>query len=148
HMTTPKQQLTLVLGGTGKTGRRIVGRLAAQGVPMRIGVPSAQPRFDWEDRSTWEPVLRGVGAVYVTFFPDLSVPGAAEKVGAFADLAVARGVPRIVLLSGRGEPEAEDAEDAARSSGADLTIVRSTWFAQNFSENYWVDYVRAGVVAL
>ena len=28
---------TLVLGGTGKTGRRIVRRLQAKGVPVRVG---------------------------------------------------------------------------------------------------------------
>ncbi len=139
---------TLVLGGTGKTGRRVAQRLEARGRPVRIGSRSGEPPFDWEDRSTWATALHGVGSVYVSYYPDVAVPGAAETVGAFAELAVSRGVPRLVLLSGRGEPEAERAEQAVRDSGAELTIVRSTWFAQNFSEDYLLDYVLSGEVAL
>src|SRR5262245_58944041 len=139
---------TLVLGGTGKTGRRVVERLTARGIPTRVGSRSAQPPFDWEDRSTWAPALRDVKSVYVSYYPDIAAPGAAETVGAFAELAVRSGVPRLVLLAGRGEAEAEHAEQAVRASGADLTILRSTWFSQNFSESYWLDDVVSGEVAL
>jgi uncharacterized protein YbjT (DUF2867 family) len=139
---------TLVLGGTGKTGRRVAQRLEARGVPVRIGSRSGEPPFDWEDRSTWAAPLQGVESVYVSYYPDLAVPGAAEAVGSFADLAVARGVPRLVLLSGRGEPEAEQAEHAVRASGAELTILRSAWFSQNFSESYLLDAVLSGEVAM
>ena len=52
----------LVLGGTGKTGRRVAQRLEARGVPVRIGSRSAEPPFDWEDRSTWAPALEGMSA--------------------------------------------------------------------------------------
>ena len=127
---------TLVLGGTGKTGRRVVQRLAARGVPTRVGSRSGRPPFDWADRSTWAPVLEGVGSAYLSYYPDLAVPGATDTVGSFAELAVRSGVRRLVLLAGRGEPEAEEAEDAVRASGAELTIARSTWLAQNFSEDY------------
>jgi uncharacterized protein YbjT (DUF2867 family) len=139
---------TLVLGGTGKTGRRVGERLAARGIPTRVGSRSGQPPFHWEDRSTWAPVLEGVGSAYISYYPDLAVPGAPEAVGSFAELAVRSGVRKLVLLAGRGEPEAEAAEHAVRASGADLTIVRSTWFAQNFSEDYLVDGVRSGEVAV
>ncbi len=57
-------------------------------------------------------------------------------------------MPRLVLLSGRGEPEAERAEEAVRASGAQLTVLRSTWFSQNFSESFFLDLVLAGTVAL
>jgi uncharacterized protein YbjT (DUF2867 family) len=146
HITDTQE--TLVLGGTGKTGRRVVQRLRARGVPTRIGSRSGEPRFDWEDRSTWAPVLEGVRSAFVSYYPDLALPGAVETVGSFAELAVESGVPRLVLLAGRGEPEAEQAEHAVRESGADLTIVRSTWFAQNFSEDYWVEGIRGGELAL
>jgi uncharacterized protein YbjT (DUF2867 family) len=139
---------TLVLGGTGKTGRRVAERLMARGVPTRIGSRSGRPPFDWEDRATWAPVLEGVGSAYVTYYPDLAFPGSVETVGSFAELAVQSGVRRLVLLAGRGEPEAETAEDAVRASGADVTVVRSTWFAQNFSEDFWRDLVVSGEVAL
>ena len=139
---------TLVLGGTGKTGRRVVERLTARGVPTRVGSRSGEPPFDWEDRSTWAAALEGVRAAYISYYPDLAVPGAPETVGSFAELAVRSGARRLVLLAGRGEPEAEEAEAAVRAAGADLTIVRSTWFAQNFSEDYMVEGVRAGELAL
>ena len=148
-MTPPiGQKPTLVLGGTGKTGRRVAERLSAKDIPVRIGSRSGQPPFDWENPETWAPALRGVGAVYVSYYPDLAMPGAVEAVGSLAELAVDSGVPRLVLLAGRGEPEAEAAEQAVRDSGAQLTIVRSTWFAQNFSEDYWRDAVLSGEVAL
>src|SRR5262245_8545522 len=98
---------TLVLGGTGKTGRRVAERLEARGIPTRIGSRSGQPPFDWEDRSTWAPVLEGVRAAYLVYVPDLAVPGARETVGSFAELAVQSGVRRLVMLAGRGEPETE-----------------------------------------
>jgi uncharacterized protein YbjT (DUF2867 family) len=139
---------TLVLGATGKTGRRIVERLKARGIPVRVGSRSGEPPFDWEDRATWAPALDGVRAVYVSYYPDLAIPGAVEATRAFAELAVGSGVRRIALLSGRGEPEAERAERAVRDTGADLTILRSTWFMQNFSEDYMLDHVLSGEIRL
>jgi uncharacterized protein YbjT (DUF2867 family) len=148
-MTTESQNKPiLVLGGTGKTGRRVAERLTARGVPIRLGSRSGKPPFDWEDRSTWEAALQGVRSVYVSYYPDIAVPGAVEIVGSFAELAVESGVPRLVLLAGRGEEEGERGEQAVRDSGAELTVLRSTWFAQNFSEDYWRDEVLRGEVAL
>ena len=146
-MDATTQQPTLVLGGTGKTGRRVAQRLAALGRPVRIGTPSGTPPFDWTDEATWPVALDGVGSVYVTYYPDLAVPGAAEAVASFADLAVARGVRRLVLLSGRGEAGARRGEHALQQSGADWTIVRSAFMAQNFNESFFLEPVRAGEVA-
>jgi uncharacterized protein YbjT (DUF2867 family) len=136
-----------VLVHGGKTGRRVVKRLEARGVSVRVGSRSGEPPFDWDDRSTWAPVLEGVGSAFISHRLD-ALPGAAEAVGAFAELAVAKGVRRQVLQGGRGEPESERVEAAARDSGAELTILRSTWFAQNFSEGGFLDFVLAGEVAL
>lgn len=138
----------LIVGGTGKTGQRVATRLAALGRPVRIGSRSGNPAFSWEDRSSWSAVLDGVSAAYVTYYPDLSVPGARQAIEAFSNLAVSLGVKRLVLLSGRGEPEAQAAENALTASGADWTIVRSSWFNQNFSEGALLDQILAGEVAL
>ncbi|HEV3398622.1 MAG TPA: NAD(P)H-binding protein, partial [Actinomycetes bacterium] len=146
-MEPTTQQPTLVLGGTGKTGRRVVQRLEARGLPVRIGTPSSVPSFDWNDPATWPSALDGVGSVYLTYYPDLAVPGAAEAIGTFADLAVARGVRRLVLLSGRGEEAARRSEQALVQSGADWTIVRSAFMFQNFNESFFLEPVRAGEVA-
>src|SRR5215210_9388867 len=109
---TQHTKSTLVVGGTGKTGRRVVERLEARGLPVRVGSRSGEPPFDWEDRATWAPALEDVGSVYVSYYPDLAVPGAVAAVRSFAELAVENGARRLVLLSGRGEPEAEHAERA------------------------------------
>lgn len=141
-------QPILILGGTGKTGRRVAQRLEDRGLPVRIGSRSAEPPFDWNDAATWAPVLQGVGAVYITYQPDLAVPGAVEAVRSFAKAALEAGVRRMVLLSGRGEEEAQRAEQALQDTDADWTIVRASWFAQNFSESFLLDAVLAGEVAL
>ena len=147
-MTDTQAKPILVLGATGKTGRRIVERLTSAGLPVRAGSRAADPPFDWDDPTTWAPVLDGVGSVYISYYPDLAAPGAVEATSAFAKLAVEKGARRLVLLAGRGEAEAERAEQAVRESGADLTIVRSTWFMQNFSEGDFRPQVLSGEVTL
>jgi uncharacterized protein YbjT (DUF2867 family) len=147
-LSTTSDKPVLVLGANGKTGRRVARRLRDRGLAVRPGSRAGVPPFDWERRETWAPALDGVRAAYISYYPDLAAPGAVEATGSFAELAVERGVRRLVLLAGRGEPEAEQAEEAVRASGADLTVVRSTWFAQNFSEDYMRDHVMTGVVAL
>jgi uncharacterized protein YbjT (DUF2867 family) len=144
---------TLVVGGTGKTGRRVVKRLETRGLPVRVGSRSGEPPFDWEDETTWAPALRDVAAVYVTYYPDLAVPGAPATVCSFSKLAVESGIRRLVLLSGRGEPEAERAELSLREvvdakADAEWTILRSTWFMQNFSEDYMLEHVLSGEIRL
>ncbi len=143
---------TLVLGGTGKTGRRVVERLAARGLPVRVGSRSGEPPFDWNDQTTWSPALEGAGSAYVSYYPDLAIPGSVAAVRSFAQLAVEAGVRRLVLLSGRGEEEAQRAEQALREvgeeTGVEWTIVRCSWFNQNFDENYLLEPVLGGEVAL
>ncbi|WP_327371278.1 NmrA family transcriptional regulator [Streptomyces sp. NBC_01217] len=143
-----RRETVLVTGGTGKTGRRVVERLAARGVPVRAGSRGGEVRFDWTDESGWAPTLRGVDASYVTYYPDLAAPGAPEAMAAFGRIAVESGVRRLVLLSGRGEPQAVVAEESLRRSaaGVEFTVVRSAFFAQNFSEGAMLDGVLGGQV--
>ncbi|HZM42437.1 MAG TPA: hypothetical protein VFB94_25145 [Acidimicrobiales bacterium] len=141
------QRPTLVLGGTGKTGRRVAARLADRGLPVRIGSRSGQPPFDWDDQSTWSPALEGARAAYIPY-PDLVTPQPTKAVRAFAELAIEHGVTRLVMLTGRGEDEAQRGERAIRSTGADVTIVRCAWFMQIFSEDYLLDSIRDGEVVL
>ncbi|GAB3932008.1 NAD(P)H-binding protein [Larkinella terrae] len=139
---------TLVLGGNGKTGSRVLQRLSERGWPVRIGSRSGEPRFDWEDTATWKTALTDIEAVYISFQPDLAVPGAVETIRSFVETAVKTGVRKLVLLSGRGEPEAEECERVVMDSGTDWTILRASWFSQNFSESYLLEPVLAGYVAL
>ena len=142
-----QSETTLVIGASGKTGRLVVDRLIAAGRRVRPASRSSETRFDWNDEATWLPALAGVDSAYITYHPDLAFPGAADIVGSFADLAVANGVRRLVLLSGRGEEGARQAEIRVQESGAAWTIVRCAFFNQNFSENF-VDAIRAGVLAM
>ena len=126
----------------------MVSRVEERGLPVRTGSRSGAPPFDWEAPGSWAPALDGVGAVYITYYPDLAVPGATEAIQAFCAQAMKTGVRRLVLLSGRGEEEAQRAEQALIASGADWTIVRASWFAQNFSESFFLEPLLAGELAL
>ncbi|NBM18007.1 NAD(P)H-binding protein [Streptomyces sp. GC420] len=139
----PRQRV-LVTGGTGRIGRRVAARLTARGATARVGSRSGRPAFDWNESSTWAEALRGADAVYLTYHSDIGDPAAAPALRDFAALAVESGVRRLVLLSARGEEQALPAERAIRESGAEWTIVRGSWFMQNFSEGPLADSVRAG----
>jgi uncharacterized protein YbjT (DUF2867 family) len=142
-----KEKTTLILGGTGKTGSRVAKRLAARGESVRIASRSGKTPFDWDDRATWQEAVRGAKAMYIAYHPDLAAPGAAENIRALSKLAVESGVERMVLLSGRGEPQVLPSEDAVRESEAEFTILRASWFFQNFSEGYLLEPVLSGEVA-
>jgi len=139
---------TLIIGGTGKTGRRVAERLTALDHPVRIGSRHATPAFDWTDPATWPGAIAGCDSAYVTFHPDIGLPGADAIVGAFARVAVAAGCRRLVLLSGRGEDAARRAEDALIASGADWTVIRSAFFVQNFTESFWTEELAQGSLTL
>ncbi|HOC42593.1 MAG TPA: hypothetical protein PKJ99_06175 [Thermoanaerobaculales bacterium] len=138
----------VLLGGTGKTGRRIAQRLQALGVPVRIGSRCGEPPFDWQSPATWPAVLEGASSVYIAYSPDLAVPGAAEAIHSVAELCRREGVQRLVLIAGRGEPEAERCERIVRDAGIEWTVLRVSWFAQNFSEDHLLDPILAGRVEL
>lgn len=142
------KDLTLVLGGTGKTGRRVAERLLAKGRNVRIGSRSAVPFFDWDNEKSWDNSLAGVTRAYITYTPDLAMPGATDAIRAFTDKAKRAGVERLVLLSGRGEPEAQACEKIVQDSGLEWTIVRASWFNQNFSEGAFIEMVLNGAIAL
>ena len=138
----------LVLGGTGKTGSRVVDRLKQMAHSVRIGSRSAEIPFDWDNQDTWLPVLNGMNAVYITFQPDLAVPGAVNTIRTLSKLAVESNIKHLVLLSGRGEEEAQACEKIIMDAGINWTILRASWFSQNFSEGYFLDNILAGHMAL
>lgn len=138
----------LVLGATGKTGRRIAAILEANGHEVRRGSRSATPSFDWNNEAGWDDCLAGVKAVYINYAPDLAMPGATDSIQAFVERAKRHGVKRLVLLSGRGEEEAQACERIVQESGIDWSVVRASWFNQNFSEGAFVEMVQAGQITL
>ncbi|MGV0152669.1 NAD(P)H-binding protein [Rhodococcus sp. GB-02] len=146
--STSEIQSAVVIGGTGKTGARVAQRLTAEGIPNRIASRASGTLFDWNDQTTWQPAMSGVEAAYVTYAPDLAVPGSSTHIEEFAELAYSEGVRRMVLLSGRGEPAAQKAEQVLADSDLEWAVVRASWFAQNFSEGYLLDPIREGHLAL
>ncbi|WJV46849.1 NmrA family NAD(P)-binding protein [Streptomyces flavofungini] len=144
------EPLLLVLGATGKTGRRVVPRLRAAGHTVRAASRSGETRFDWHDRTTWAPVLSGVTGLY------LIAPEDPEPVVDFVAQAAAAGVRRFVVLSGRGADVSQEAflpgmwraERAVADAGVDWTVVRANNFAQNFSEDFFHAAVLSGRLAL
>ena len=133
---------------SGWTGRRVAAGLQTLGIPVRIGSRSATPPFDWDDAAGWDACLLGVDAVYITYAPDLAMPGATDAIQALVDRAERLGVRRLVLLSGRGEPEAQACEGIVQQSGLEWTVVRASWFFQNFSEGAFTEMVVARRITL
>src|SRR5215471_19282792 len=109
-MTNTANNTILVIGSTGKTGKRVVAQLEIRGIPVRHGSRSSVIPFDWDDPRTWPAALAGVDKVYLTYYPDLAVPGSVDAIGKLTEQARDAGVRQLVLLSGRNEPEAEKAE--------------------------------------
>ena len=141
-------QQILVIGGTGKTGCKVVERLTKNNINVRVGSRNANPAFDWHNPSGWATALKDIDKVYITFQPDLAVPGALKAIEAFTKEAKKNTIKKLVLLSGKGEKEAELCEQVVINSGIDYTIVRASWFNQNFSESFFLDPIIAGHVAL
>ena len=138
----------LVIGGTGKTGRRVVKGLSKLKQNVRIGSRSNDPAFDWNDPSTYAKALKGMDRAYIVFYPDLAVPGAKAAIQQLTEVALKEGLEKVVLLSGKGEKEAEECEQIVAHSGLNYTIVRASWFNQNFSESFLLDPILQGHVAL
>ncbi len=139
---------TLITGATGKIGRRVVEALTSLGIETRAVSRSTSPAFDWNDTSTWDAALEDVTTAYISYAPDLAIPGATDTIRAFVDKAVAEGVGRLVLLSGRGEEEAQACEKIVQDSGIEWTVVRASWFMQNFSEGEFLPMLLEGAITL
>ncbi|MDJ0909148.1 MAG: NAD(P)H-binding protein [Woeseiaceae bacterium] len=146
--STATNAKTLITGATGKIGRRVVDALAARGIETRVVSRSTSPAFDWNDTSTWDAALEDVATAYISYAPDLAIPGATDTIRAFVDKAVAAGVGSLVLLSGRGEEEAQACERIVQASGVEWTVIRASWFMQNFSEGEFLHMLLEGAITL
>lgn len=143
-----QEKKILILGGKGKTGRKVAERLTGLGKTIRLGSRRENPPFDWENPETWAGALEGMNTVYMTFQPDLAMPGASDIIKRFTTEAVKNGIQKLVLLSGRGEDKAGVCEQIVMDAGIDWTIVRASWFNQNFDEGFLLGPILAGEVVL
>ena len=138
----------LVIGGTGKTGKRVVELLKKLNHNVSIGSRNSSPAFDWDDPATYAAALKGMDRAYIVYYPDLAVPGAKEAIQKLTEIALKEGLEKVVLLSGKGEKEAEACEEIVAHSGLNYTLVRASWFNQNFSESFLMEPILEGIVAL
>lgn len=136
----------LVIGATGKTGKRVVERLEARGISPRHGTRRSPIPFDWEAPGTWATSLNGIQSAYVAYSPDLAVPSAHAVIADFVKAAEAAGLRRVVLLSERNEERAQACEKLVMDSTLEWTILRPSWFMQNFNEGGFLDGVMSGEV--
>ena len=138
----------LVTGGTGKTGRRVAARLDDRGVPVRIASrvlrTPEQVRFDWLDETSFSDALHGVRAVYLV--APANAPEPLDAMRPFIDRALASGVERLVLLSSsmleEGGPMMGAVHAYLHRHAPGWTVLRPSWFAQNFSEHQHVETIR------
>lgn len=149
-MTSESIEKVLVIGATGKTGSRVCQLLSEVLPPEKIKAASRQSdtHFDWSSPTSWVQALDGVSHVYLTYFPDLAVPSSIIHINDFCQLAKKQNVKHITLLSGRGEPAAQQCEDIVINSGMNWTIVRASWFNQNFSDGFFKNFIDAGQINL
>ncbi|MGB1110452.1 MAG: NmrA family NAD(P)-binding protein [Gammaproteobacteria bacterium] len=138
----------LIIGKHAKTGHRVDRRLQALGISTRAVSRSTDIPFDWEDQSTWRVAMKGTRAAYITYQPDLAVPGAEQAIRDFTALATELGLEHLVLLSGRGEAGARRAEIVLEQSGLVWNVVRANWFMQNFSESFMIEGILNGELML
>ncbi|TRZ43982.1 NmrA family NAD(P)-binding protein [Robertkochia solimangrovi] len=138
----------LVLGGTGKTGRHVVEKLKALNHNVRIGSRTSEPSFDWSKPENWSAAINGMSRIYITYQPDLAVPGAIRAIEQLIIVAKQANIQKLVLLSGKGEREAELCEQVIIRSGINYTIIRASWFNQNFSESFLTEPIQRGMLAL
>lgn len=143
-----KTENILIIGGTGKTGRLVAENLKQMGHNVRVVGRKTNPSFDWDNPETYDAALEHMDRAYVVYYPDLAVPGARDAIGALTEKALKAGLDKMVLLSGKGETEAEACEEIVANSGLNYTTVRASWFNQNFNEGAFKDYVLAGHMAL
>ena len=132
----------LILGGTGRTGSLVAGKLARRGIAA--GTASrrgADVRFDWDDPATHADALVGVDRLYLVT-PVLRV-SYADQVAGFLDLAETAGVRHVTFLSTYNADRAPHGIDIAAVE-ADLaarqavthSVLRPAWVMQNFTDDH------------
>lgn len=144
--------IVLVTGATGKTGRRVAASLRALDIPVREASRSSATRFDWADPASWAAALEGVESAFLVL-PHLGSPTATEHMEAFVRQGVESGLRRAVLISQPltahlDQQHVITTERALTSAGLGVTTIRPRWFFQNFTEDFLTDAVVSGDLRL
>lgn len=134
--------IVLVIGGTGKTGGRLIERLGEEGWAARCASRSAKAlpgaegvAFDWCDPQGHDAALAGVESIYLVAPVGSNDP--IEVMEPFIERAIAQGVRRLVLLSSslieEGGPAMGAVHALLRRRAPEWAVLRPSWFMENFS---------------
>ncbi len=141
----------LVTGATGTVGSRVIHALRERGISAVAAVrndTSALPpqlldverrSFDYGDATTFAPALDGVDGVFLLGPP--LVPALDDLLKPFIDAIASSPTRRVIYLAALGleklpsMPFHTKAINHINKHGLDLTVVKPTFFAQNF-KNY------------
>ena len=145
----------LVVGATGNIGHSLIEQLTARGHQVRAATRHVEAytgpagveavHFDYDQPETYGPALQGMDHVF-------AIPKGADNeahltLGPFVDAAKAAGVRHFVLMTARGVDMAPDAgyrkaELHLIDSGLPYTLLRPSWFMQNFNPGFILPIIR------
>lgn len=155
--------MILVTGGTGTIGKATVAALQAAGQRFKVAARSPQEiktrgveavTLDWSELDTYLPAMKGVDKLF------LLTPNSERQVGYVVQAVAAAkraGVKHIVRLSVMGADADPGvilgrlhfaAEKEVRLSGIAWTMLRPTFFMQNFINYYGVHPNKDGEIHL
>jgi len=140
--------LTIITAPHSKTGKRVVNLFNKAGLAYRGASRTSEVPFDWTQPETWIDTLHSANAIYIVLPPDLAFSGLPEILKRFLKFCSAKRLKKIVLLSGRGEEEALKCEQLTLSCGIPATVVRASWFSQNFSEGMFQEEIQKGEIVV
>jgi uncharacterized protein YbjT (DUF2867 family) len=145
----------LVTGALGNVGRAVATACLAEGREVRLAVQNSERAetvfpgqercvFDFCDRRTWAPALRGCGQLFLLRPPPIGDMD--RTLNPFVDEAYAAGVEHIVFLSVQGADTRtwvphHAVERHLAASGSRHTLLRPGFFAQNLEDAYRRDIV-------
>jgi ergot alkaloid biosynthesis protein len=143
--------IVLVIGGTGKTGGRLIERLGEEGWTARCASRSAKAppgvtgvAFDWYDAKKHDAALAGVDRIYLVAPVGSNDPIAVME--PFIERAIGRGVRRFVLLSSslieEGGPAMGSVHALLHRRAPEWAVLRPSWFMENFSAGQHLATIR------
>lgn len=147
-------ELILVTGATGNVGRVVVQQLLAAGARVRAAGRTTESvtrmfgdrvdavALDFTDEKTWPAAFDGVRRMFLLRPPHLGKPK--KQIIPALEYARAHGVEQMVFLSLQGAEKNKVVPHAAieawlRTSGAEWTFVRASFFHQNLSTTHLTD---------
>ena len=153
--------MILITGATGTIGAATVRALRSRGADFKIGVRSpdkakrleaASVEFDWDRPATFDAALRGVDKLFLlTPVSDRQVEYGKGLIAA-AKKAGVRHIVKQSVIGADAEPGLalgrmhRDVERATLASGSTWTMLRPTFFMQNFVNYYGISPRQSGSV--